>query len=194
MRTKRQYIIEQILKYGMIIIIVSIMAHFYITSNETQKRKQILNFAELTELENQISTAEILQKSYNKSIDGINVNLINKKKEAKESFEKILENSNSYNHFIEKIRTKTQNLGIIIQNSNYDVPTQTANSGKYYEFKFSAIFTGEYNNMKKFLWELENAMDCLVKVSNIEIIPPMSDKQGNISMKLTISTFFLSYN
>ena len=194
MKTKRQYIFEQILIYGMIIIILLIMVHFYITSNEKHIGRQVLILTELSELENQITTAEILHRTYNKSIDDINLELKNKTREAKESFEKILENSNSYNHFIEKIRIKTQNLGVIIQNSNYDLPAQTADSNKYYEFKFTAIFTGEYNNMKKFLWELENAMNCLVKVSNIEIIPPISDKQGNISMKLTISTFFLSYN
>ncbi|HQB83972.1 MAG TPA: type 4a pilus biogenesis protein PilO, partial [Candidatus Rifleibacterium sp.] len=61
----------------------------------------------------------------------------------------------------------------------------------YLEFKFDMRIHGSYNRLKQFLWESENALGRLVKISQLEILPPLNDKDGNMTMKLTLSTFFL---
>lgn len=194
MKTKRQYIFDQIIIYILVIVSILVLVYFHSYVNKKQKADVTIKLAELTDIDNQVTEAEKVYNLIEKNVDSINKNLKSRKKEVNANFESLLNPSNDYNLFIEDLQNKAKEFGIIIQNSIYDLPIRTANSGIYYEFQFNAIFTGEYNKMKQFLWELENNMKYLVNVTNIEIVPPVCDNQGNISFKLSISTFFLSYN
>ena len=51
--------------------------------------------------------------------------------------------------------------------------------------------TGPYEKMKHFLWELENSMGRLTKISNLVVKPPICDKDGNMNLTLTVKTYFI---
>lgn len=190
MKTKLQSTIERILTYGLIVASILAMVYYFGTVSKRQKELGAKKKAEIIELDRQIVKAKEDLVERKERVSQIERQLAEKTKEVNDKFERLLEDRDSYTLFIEQVQRKARGLDIIIQNSTYDTPIQSSNS-KYLEFKFSATVTGQYNKMKKFLWEVENAMGRLVKVGNIEIVPPVTDKQGNIVMKLTLSTFFL---
>jgi Tfp pilus assembly protein PilO len=116
-----------------------------------------------------------------------------RKQEVKEKFEKLLESAGNYTLFIEQVQRKAKSLGIHIQDSQYQPPAPAAGAGaSYLEFKFDLRIRGQYNKIKQFIWEMENSLGRLVKISQIEITPPLSDEAGNMSLKLTLATFFKS--
>ena len=168
------------------------MVYYFGSVSTKQKKEVIAKNTELASLKKKISEAEVEKDNRKVKLEDINKQIDKKKDEVNERFEKLLEKSDNYTIFIEQVQRKAKALDILIQNSTYDSPTQSAETSKYLEFKFNATVTGQYNKMKRFLWEVENAMGRLVKISNLEINAPVSDKHGNISMKLTLSTFFKS--
>ncbi len=192
MKTKIQSIIERVVTYGVIIICILGMVYYFGSVSTKQKKEVIAKNTELASLKKKISEAEEEKDNRKIKLEDINKQIDKKKDEVNERFEKLLEKSDNYTIFIEQVQRKAKALDILIQNSTYDSPTQSAETSKYLEFKFNATVTGQYNKMKRFLWEVENAMGRLVKISNLEINAPVSDKHGNISMKLTLSTFFKS--
>ena len=168
------------------------MVYYFGSISKRQKNEAIAKNTELATIKKKIAEADEDIVKREKQLEEINRQIDIKKDEVNERFERLLEKSDNYTIFIEQVQRKAKALDILIQNSTYDSPTQSAESSKYLEFKFNATVTGQYNKMKRFLWEVENAMGRLVKISNIEINPPVSDKHGNLSMKLTLSTFFKS--
>ena len=192
MKTKLQSIIERVVTYGVIIICILVMVYYFGSISKRQKNEAIAKNNELATIKKKIAEADEDMIKREKQLEEINRQIDIKKDEVNERFERLLEKSDNYTIFIEQVQRKAKGLDILIQNSTYDSPTQSAESSKYLEFKFNATVTGQYNKIKRFLWEVENAMGRLVKISNIEINPPISDKHGNLSMKLTLSTFFKS--
>lgn len=192
MKTKIQSILERVVTYGVIIICILVMVYYFGSVSTRQKNQAIAKNAELADLKKKIAEAKEDMVTRQEQLENINRQIDIKRDEVNERFEKLLEKSDNYTIFIEQVQRKAKALDILIQNSTYDSPTQSAETSKYLEFKFNATVTGQYNKMKRFLWEVENAMGRLVKISNLEINAPVSDKQGNISMKLTLSTFFKS--
>ena len=168
------------------------MVYYFGSISKRQKAEALSKNSELAMLKKKIAEADddIVKRREQK--ENIDRQIDMKRDEVNERFEKLLEKSDNYTIFIEQVQRKAKALDILIQNSTYDSPTQSSETSKYLEFKFNATVTGQYNKMKRFLWEVENAMGRLVKISNLEINAPVSDKQGNISMKLTLSTFFKS--
>lgn len=190
MKTKLQSTIERVVTYGLIVASILVMIFFFGSANKKQKDEATKKKAELVEYDKKIEHYKHELEDRIEQVEAIKHQLDEKTNEVNDKFEKLLENRDSYTLFIEQVQRKAKALDILIQNSTYDAPTHS-NASKYLEFKFSATVTGQYNKMKKFLWEVENAMGRLVKIGNLEIVPPITDKQGNISMKLTLSTFFL---
>lgn len=192
MKTKIQSILERVVTYGVIIICILSMVYYFGSVSTRQKKETLAKNEELASLKKKISEASEEKANREIQLEKINKQIDQKKDEVNERFEKLLEKSDNYTIFIEQVQRKAKALDILIQNSTYDSPTQSPETSKYLEFKFNATVTGQYNKMKRFLWEVENAMGRLVKISNLEINAPISDKHGNISMKLTLSTFFKS--
>ena len=190
MKTKLQSIIERVVTYGVIVICILVMVYYFGSVSKRQKEVAVAKKAELASLKKQIVEAQEKLVERKEKVKKINAEVDEKEAEVREKFEKLLDKSDNYTIFIEQVQRKAKALDIMIQNSTS--PTQSSASSKYLEFKFNATVTGQYNKMKRFLWEIENAMGRLVKISNLEINPPISDKYGNISMKLSLSTFFKS--
>lgn len=192
MKTKLQSIIERVVTYGVIVVCILVMVYYFGSVSKRQKEAAIAKNAELASLNNQIVEANKNYEEREAKVEKINAEVNEKEAEVIEKFEKLLDKSDNYTLFIEQVQRKAKALDILIQNSTYDSPTLSSASSNYLEFKFNATVTGQYNKMKRFLWEIENAMGRLVKISNLEINPPISDKYGNISMKISLSTFFKS--
>ncbi|MBP5467654.1 MAG: type 4a pilus biogenesis protein PilO [Candidatus Riflebacteria bacterium] len=189
MKTKLQSTIERVITYAVILITVLVMIYYFGTYNKRKKEESIRKNKELATLNQQYNEAEKMLETRKAAVQKINNERKEKEKEIEESFDNKLRRADSYTKFIEQVQRKAKALDIIIQNSTYDLP---AKSETYLECKFSATVSGQYNKVKRFLWEVENAMGWFVKVSNVEIVPPISDKQGNMTLKLTLSTFFSS--
>lgn len=189
MKTKLQSTIERIGTYAVILIAILVMIYYFGTVSKRQKEESIRKTNELASINRQIIEAEQMLTTRKAAVKKINDERIEKEREIEENFDNKLRRADSYTKFIEQVQRKAKALDIIIQNSTYDLP---AKSDTYLECKFSATISGQYNKVKRFLWEVENAMGWFVKVSNIEIVPPVSDKQGNMTLKLTLSTFFSS--
>lgn len=190
MKTKRQYLIEQVLIYSLIVVCILFAIYLNKYVNPKQKTDITIKLTELAELDSQIKEAEIILKNSDKNIEKENLDLRLKKEAVREKFESLFYSSD-YTQFIELIISKAKLADITLQNSIYDTPAPEKDLGIYKEFTFSAIFSGEYNKMKRFFWELENSMDFLVNIKNIEIVPPIYDKQDYVSFKLSLSTFLL---
>lgn len=190
MKSKLQSTLERVITYGLIIVCILVLIYFFGSANKRQRDEATRKASELASLDKQISQADIEYEKRVKQVGEITAQLNQKTQEVNEKFEKLLEKYDNYTFFIEQVQRKSKALDITIQNSTYETPTRSSGS-KYLEFKFSATITGQYGKAKQFLWEVENAMGRLVKIGDLEIVPPIMDKLGNITFKLTLSTFFL---
>lgn len=191
MKTRLRSIIERVVTYSLIAVAIGALVYFLGSVNKKQKLDISSKAAELAELKTTISSAQIEFGKRRKQIDTIAVQLREKKQEVKQKFEKLLESSSNYTVFIEQVQRKAKALDIHIQDSQYQPPAPAAGAGSaYLEFKFDLRVRGPYNKIKQFLWEMENSLGRLVKISQIDIIPPLSDDAGNMSLKLTLATFF----
>lgn len=189
MKTKIQSIIEKFITYAVAVIAIIAIIYYFGTENKIQQRKESDLEKEIADLNQKIAASEGELETRKKLCADIDEDVGKKETEIKEKFDDRLRNSDSYIKFIEQVQRKAKALDILIQNSTYDLP---AKSDIYLECKFSAMVSGQYNKVKRFLWEVENAMGWFVKVSNIEIVPPVCDKQGNMTLKLTLTTFLKS--
>lgn len=193
MKTRLRSIIERVLTYGLIAAAIGVLIYFLSSVNTKQKQDISQKNTELAEIKQKITTAESDFAERRKQIEKITNELRDKKQEVKEKFERLLENSANYTVFIEQVQRKARSLDIHIQDSQYRPPAPAAGAGSaYLEFKFDLRVRGSYNKIKQFLWEMENSLGRLVKISQIEVIPPLSDDAGNMSLKLTLATFFKS--
>ena len=192
MKTKLQSIIERVVAYGIILVCIIVLIYYFGTVNKRQSEMGKAKNAELASIRTQIAQANEDLEERKARVKTIDDKLEEKKKELSENFEDFLVKSDNYILFIEDIQSKAKLLDIVIRNSTYELPGYSEGSNKYLEFKFNTTVTGPYNKIKRFLWEVENSMGRLVKVSSMEIVPPIADSDGNMTMKLTLSTFFSS--
>ena len=98
----------------------------------------------------------------------------------------------NYTEFIKDVQREANDLDIKILNSKYDAPAAVKGAGiAYLEFKINLSVTGSYERMKHFLWKMENSLGRIVRITQMDIRPPICDKDGNMSIMLTLSTYFL---
>ncbi|MDN5279387.1 MAG: hypothetical protein PWR01_3352 [Clostridiales bacterium] len=191
MKTRLRSIIERVVTYSLIAIAIGALIYFLGSVNSKQKQEITAKTTELADIKQKLASAEIEFGKRRKQIEDITAQLRERKQEVKDKFEKLLESSGNYTVFIEQVQRKAKALDIHIQDSQYQPPAPAAGAGSaYLEFKFALRVRGSYNKVKQFLWEMENSLGRLVKISQIDIIPPLSDEAGNMSLKLTLATFF----
>ncbi|GAB1353025.1 hypothetical protein MASR1M12_17580 [Erysipelotrichia bacterium] len=192
MKTRLRSNLERVVTYGLMAAAIVFLIYFLSSVNTSQRQ---LIAAKNTEIASLVTRIEDSQREFNtrrQQIEEITVQLRDKRQEVKEKFERLLESSSNYTIFIEQVQRKAKALDILIMDSTYNSPSPVSGAGSsYLEFKFDMRIRGSYNRLKQFLWESENALGRLVKISQLEIIPPLNDKDGNMTMKLTLSTFFL---
>lgn len=192
MKTRLRSILERIITYGLVAFAIGGLVYFFGSVNEAHKNIISKKENELKDLD---LKAMVHQKDYEnreKLIAKITEQLRIKRQEVKEKFEKLLESSLDYTLFIEQIQRKARALEVQIQSSDYTKPFPIAGAGgNYLEFEIAIKIYGIYNKVKQFLWEIENSLGRMVKISSLEIVPPISTADGYMSMKLTLSTFFL---
>ncbi len=192
MKTRIRSIIERIVTYGLIAVAIGVLLYFLGSVNTKQREAISVKQQELLDLNRRLEDSQTEFSKRRDQVSQITEQLREKRQEVKEKFEKLLESSSNYTIFIEQVQRKARALEIHIQDSTYKSPSPIAGAGSsYLEFKFDLRIHGSYNKIKQFLWEIENSLGRLVKISQIEIIPPLSDSQGNMAMNLTLSTFFL---
>lgn|GEM_PF-859392 len=192
MKTRLRSIIERVVTYGLIAVAIGGLVYFLGSVNRQQRQSIANKNQELVELNKKLEESQAEFAKRRQQVADITTQLRDKRQEVKDKFEKLLESAANYTMFIEQVQRKARALDIHIQDSTYKPPAPVAGAGSsYLEFKFDLRIHGAYNRLKQFLWEIENSLGRLVKISQIEIIPPLSDPQGNMSMKLTLSTFFL---
>ncbi len=192
MKTRLRSIIERVVTYGLIAVAIGGLVYFLGSVNRQQRQSIASKNQELVDLNKKLEESQADFAKRRQQVADITSQLRDKRQEVKDKFEKLLESSANYTMFIEQVQRKARALDIHIQDSTYKPPAPVAGAGSsYLEFKFDLRIHGSYNRLKQFLWEIENSLGRLVKISQIEIIPPLSDPQGNMSMKLTLSTFFL---
>jgi len=191
-KTRLRSTLERVVTYGLIVVAVAFL--FYFLGSVNRSQRELISSKE-TEIANLSKKVEDSQKEFalrRQQIEDITVQLRDKRKEVKENFERLLEASANYTIFIEQVQRKAKALDVHIQDSTYKSPAPVSGAGgNYVEFKFDMRIQGPYNKLKQFLWESENALGRLVKISHLEIVPPLNDQQGNMAMKLTLSTFFV---
>jgi Tfp pilus assembly protein PilO len=191
-KTRLRSIIERVVTYGLIAVAIGGLVYFLGSVNRQQRQSIASKNQELVDLNKKLEESQADFAKRRQQVADITSQLRDKRQEVKDKFEKLLESSANYTMFIEQVQRKARALDIHIQDSTYKPPAPVAGAGSsYLEFKFDLRIHGSYNRLKQFLWEIENSLGRLVKISQIEIIPPLSDPQGNMSMKLTLSTFFL---
>jgi len=191
-KTRLRSNLERVVTYGLMAAAIVFLIYFLSSVNTNQRQ---LIAAKDTEITGLVTRIEDSQREFNtrrQQIEEITVQLRDKRQEVKEKFEKLLESSSNYTIFIEQVQRKAKALDVLIMDSTYKSPAPVSGAGSsYLEFKFDMRIHGSYNRLKQFLWESENALGRLVKISQLEILPPLNDKDGNMTMKLTLSTFFL---
>jgi len=192
LKTRLRSIIERAVTYGLIAIAAGVLVYFLGSVNREQGNLISLKKQELSDLKIKLEDSQKEFARRREQVAQITDQLREKRQEVKEKFEKLLESSSNYAIFIEQVQRKARALDIHIQDSTYKSPAPVAGGGSnYLEFKFDLRIHGSYNKIKQFLWEIENSLGRLVKISQIEIVPPLTDAQGNMSLKLSLSTFFL---
>ena len=192
MKTRLRSSIERIVTYGLIAAAIAVLLYFLGSVNTKQRQVISSKNAEIIDLGKRVEDSQGEFAKRRQQIEEITLQLREKRLEVKEKFEKLLEKSANYTIFIEQVQRRAKALDVHIQDSTYKSPSPAEGAGSsYLEFKFDMKVHGSYNKIKQFLWEVENSLGRLVKISQLEILPPLSDQQGNMSMKLTLSTFFV---
>ncbi|MDD2997702.1 MAG: hypothetical protein EOM80_00465 [Erysipelotrichia bacterium] len=192
MKTRLRSNLERAITYGLIAAAIVSLLYFLGSVNQTQRQTILNKNTEIAGLKKKLEDSKVELARRQQQVTEITEQLRLKRQEVKEKFEKLLEKSANYTLFIEQVQRKAKALDVQILDSTYKAPMPVAGAGSsYLEFKFDLKVHGSYNKVKQFLWELENALGRLVKVSQLEIVPPITNAEGNMSLKITLSTFFL---
>jgi len=192
MKTKFRSYLERIISYGVAGLAVVGLVFFLTKVDKEQKLQIEKKIQELKSLNDQIDATNKDFEQRKIQIDEINKQITARQSEVLVRFERLLEKSENYTKFIEQVQRKAKSMDITILNSSYTPPSPAEGApASYLEFRFILDITGSYERMKNFLWELENTLSRLVKISKMVIKPPLCDKEGNMSMTLTLSTYFL---
>lgn len=191
MKTRTRSILERVISYGLVIVAIAGFVYFQGYVDKNQKESLTKKADDLSKLRMQIEDAKKNFEARQKQIEGIMKQLEARKIEL-DRFEKLLGQTSSYTIFIDQVQRKAQAFGINIQSSTYERPAPSKGTpGNYLEFRFAMNLTGSYEKVKHFLWELENSMGRLTKVSNLVVKPPICDKDGNMNLTLTVKTYFI---
>ena len=192
MKTRMRSIAERAISYGLIVVGLIGFLYFYKIIFNSQKGEIERMGQELSSLLDAQTKAEEDVRSRQSQIESVNINLEKRRKEVQEKFERLLEKAENYTHFIEQVQRKARALEILILSSQYEPPAPAQNSpADYLEFRFTLDVKGGYDKVKRFLWEMENALGRFVKISKLVIKPPICNADGDMSLNLTLSTFFL---
>ena len=192
MKTRFRSIMERVLSYGLIVLAIGGLIYFQTHVNRFQKDSIADKKKELATLEDQIIQANDQLKKRKDQVAKIQAQVPAKTKDLKEKFETLLEKSKNYTEFIKEVQREANDLDIKILNSKYDPPSPVKGAGiAYLEFRFNLSVTGPYDKMKHFLWKMENALGRIVRITKMDIRPPICDKDGNMSIILTLATYFL---
>lgn len=191
MKTRIRSILERVISYGVVIFAVAGFIYFqgYVEKNQVESLGKKAD--DLMKLNLQIEDAKKSFDERQKQINGI-VKQMEIRRAELNVFEERLGQTGSYTNFISNVQQKAQTFGVEIQSSKYErpVPAQSA-PGNYLEFRFSMNLTGSYEKMKHFLWELENSLGRLTKITDLVVKPPICDKDGNMNLALTVKTYFI---
>lgn len=191
MKTRMRSIVERVISYGLIVVAILGFLYFQGYVDKNQKAALAKKAEDLIRLQTQIAEG---QKSYTERQQQIDTIMaqVNTRRAELERFEALLGKTASYTLFIDQVQRKAQAFGIGILNSTYVRPAPAPGAPpNYLEFSFTMNVTGSYEQMKHFLWEVENSLGRLTKVSNLVIKPPICDKEGKMNLTLTLKTFFI---
>ena len=171
--------------YALILLAVVGFSYFYTNINRNQKSSIEEMRIKMAELNGTLEKANI-------EVDKINQQLETIQKDIREKFERLLDKESNYTMFVEQVQRKAKALEVEILNSTYEPPSRVQGApATYLEFRFTMNASGSYENMKRFLWEMENALGRFVKIGKMAIRSPICDSAGKMFLTLTLSTFFL---
>ncbi len=190
MKTRMRSILERAISYGLIVVAVIGFMYFQGSVDKNQKAALAKKGADLALLKTRIEEGQKNFAERQKQIEGI-MKTVQARQAELENFERRLGKSVDYTQFIDQVQRKAQNFGIAILNSQCTRPAAAPNAPPtYLEFALTMNVTGAYEQMKHFLWDLENSMGRLTKVSNLVIKPPICDKEGRMNLTITLKTYF----
>lgn len=191
MKTRMRSILERVISYGLIVAALIGFMYFQGSVDKNQKAALAKKANDLVQLKARIEEGQKAFAERQKQIEGI-MKTVQARQAELESFERRLGKTASYTQFIDQVQRKAQNFGIAILNFQCSrlVPAHNA-PPTYLEFGCTMNVTGAYEQMKHFLWELENSMGRLTKVTNLVIKPPICDKEGKMNLTLTLKTYFI---
>ena len=186
----RSYV-ERLVSYGLAAAAVVGLLYFLGSIDKGQKESVSVKEAEHTRALEDVQKAETELADRKKQVEQIRQDIAKHSKEVRERFESLLPASKDYVVFIEQVQRKAAGLGVTITTSQYSPPRPSSGGpSSYLEFKYNLSVIGMYERMKQFLWEVENDMGVLVTISNMNLKPPIVDPDGNMSISMTLSTFF----
>jgi len=185
-------IIERVLGYVMILVAVVGFSFFYTNINKSQKASIVEMKKKIEDLNQTLIQANKDFAERKAQVEKINNQIENIQKEIREKFEKLLDKETNYTKFIEQVERTARAINVAILNSQYEPPTRVQGApSAYLEFRFTLNVKGAYENIKRFLWELENSLGRFVKISKMAIKSPICDSKGETTLTMTLSTFFL---
>lgn len=191
MKTRLRSIIERTVAYGLILCAIIALLYFLGSVNRSQKDNLLQKQQELEELNQKLVDARKNIVERQEKVADIKAELAERRLHVNQIFEGLIGRADEYTAFIEEVKHRAIAYNITISDTTYEPPASTSESGNYLEFRFNMRITGNYNDVKQFLWEMENRLQRLVKVSQLEILSPLADEQGNMSIRLRLSTFFV---
>lgn len=192
MKTRLRSILERVISYGLVAAAAFGLFYFQTTIDKRQKTGIQAKVDELKQYKGQLETSRRDLVARQQQLEQIKKQIEDRRLEINTKFEHVLEKSGNYTLFIEQVQRKAKALDVIIRNSTYNPPAPSPGApANYLEFKFTLDLTASYEKMKHFLWEMENTLGRMVKISQMTIQPPIVDSEGTMRLTLTLSTFFL---
>jgi len=191
-KTRLRSILERVISYGLIVVAAIGLVYFQTHVDKRQKEAIQSKMDEFKQYKDQFDAGQRDYAARQQQLERINKQIEDRRIEVMEKFERVLEKSSNYTLFIEQVQRKAKTLDVTILNSTYEAPKPAAGApANYLEFKFTLDLIASYEKMKHFLWEMENTLGRLVKISQMTIRPPIVDNEGNMRLMLTLSTYFL---
>jgi len=191
-KTRLRSILERVISYGLVAAAAFGLFYFQTTIDRRQKSVIQAKNDEWKQYDTQIKAGESDLKAREAQLEQIKKQISERRLEIKSKFENSLEKSANYTLFIEQVQRKAKALDVIIRNSTYNPPAPSPGApSNYLEFKFTLDLTASYEKMKHFLWEMENTLGRMVRISQMTLQPPIVDSEGTMRLTLTLSTFFL---
>lgn len=192
MKTRLRSILERVISYGLVATAAFGLFYFQTTIDRRQKSLILAKETELKQYGDQLEAGKKDLVSREAQLEQIKKQIAERRLEIKNKFENSLDKAANYTLFIEQVQRKAKALDVIIRNSTYNPPAPSAGApSNYLEFKFTVDLTASYEKMKHFLWEMENTLGRMVKISQMTLQPPIVDSEGTMRLTLTLSTFFL---